>query len=319
MRMSTSERARTPDRQNRRVTPLSGTQFTLSSGDYRADVASVGATLRTLRHGERDLVLSFPEDRVRPRYLGATLVPWPNRVVDGKYSFAGVDQQLSITEPDRGHALHGLAVWLDFAATAESDDSVTLEATVPAQQGYPHRIAVSVTYRLGADGLTCETTAVNTGPSAAPYGTAPHPYLVAGPGVVDDWTLEVPVSRVLQVDERLSPLEESDVPEEFDFRSPRGIGGTQIDHAFTGIEWSADGTAQVRLTAADDHGVAMTWGREYPWVQVFSGDLPEEDLVRRGVAVEPMTCPPDAFNSGRDVIVLEPGQSTTTSWRLTAI
>ncbi|WP_307807385.1 aldose 1-epimerase family protein [Naasia sp. SYSU D00948] len=300
------------------MTPLSGTQFSLASGDYRADIASVGATLRTLRHGERDLVLSFPADSLRPRFLGATLAPWPNRIVNGRYRFADTDQQVAITEPDRGHALHGLASWLDFQATEQAEDSVTLEATVPAQQGYPHRIALSVAYRLGADGLLCETTAVNTGPSAAPYGTAPHPYLSAGPGTADDWTLQLPVSRLLQVDERLSPLDEVDVPGELDFRSPRAIGSTQLDNAFTGIEW-ADGSAEVRLTAADGRGTALRWGQEYPWVQVFTGDVPEPELKRRGVAVEPMTCPPDAFNSGRDLLVLEPGESFTASWRITAI
>jgi aldose 1-epimerase len=300
------------------VTPLSGTQFTLASGDYRAEIASVGATLRVLRHGDRDLVLSFPADRLRPRFLGATLAPWPNRVVDGRYRFAGEDQQLAITEPDRGHALHGLATWLDFSATAQSEDSVTLETEVPAQQGYPHRVAVAVTFRLSEDGLTCETTAVNTGPSAAPYGTAPHPYLVAGPGAVDEWTLELPLSRLLLADERLTPTEEVDVPAEFDFRSPRLIGSTQLDNALTGIQWGDDGSAEVRMTAQDGHGVAMRWGQEYRWAQVFTADLPEPDLVRRGVAVEPMTCPPNAFNSGEDLIVLEPGERHTATWRLSA-
>ncbi len=300
------------------MTPLSGSQFSLASGEVRADIASVGATLRTLRVGERNLVLPFPADQVRPRFLGATLAPWPNRIVDGRYTFRGVDQQVAITEPERGHALHGLTPWLDFAVTEQAADTVTLEATVPAQQGYPHPIAVSVTYRVDGDGLSCETTAVNTGPSAAPFGTAPHPYLTPGSGIVDEWTLELPVARVLQVDERLSPLEEAEVPAEFDFRRPRRLGGTQLDNAFTGIEWNGD-RAEVRLTAADGLGVALSWGREYPWVQVFTADVPDAELKRRGVAVEPMTCPPDAFNSGTDLLVLEPGERFSASWRITAI
>ena len=42
-----------------------------------------------------------------------------------------------------------------------------------------------------------------------------------------------------------------------------------------------------------------------PWVQVYSG----EQVSRRGVAIEPMTCPPDAFNSHTDLVALEPGQT----------
>jgi aldose 1-epimerase len=300
------------------VTPSSGTQFSLASGDYRAEVASIGATLRSLRRGDRDLVLPFPADQVRPRYLGAAaLFPWPNRVVDGRYSFEGEEQQLAITEPERGHALHGLAAWLDYTATEQTADAVTLSATVVPQQGYPHRIDTSVRFSLGADGLTCSVSAVNAGSSRAPFGTATHPYLVAGPGVADDWTLTLPASRVLEVDERLSPVREVEVPAEFDFREHRPVGGTQMDHAFTGLVRDDAGQAEVRILAVDGRGVALTWGREYPWMQAFTADVP--DLGRHGIAVEPMTCAPDAFNSGTGLLVLEPGESFTGSWNLAAV
>lgn len=85
--------------------PLSGTRFDLVHGDYSASIASVGATLRTLRHGGRDLIVPFAANEVRPAYRGAILAPWPNRVVDGRYSFAGAKHQLSLTEPQRLHAL----------------------------------------------------------------------------------------------------------------------------------------------------------------------------------------------------------------------
>lgn len=300
------------------MTPLSGSPIGIAAGDYRADIASIGATLRSLRHRDRPLVLSFAEDEVRPRYAGATLAPWPNRVVDGRYRFDGEERQLAITEPERGQALHGLAVWLDFAVTARSDAAVTLEATIEAQQGYPHRIAVAVEYRLDASGLICTTTAVNTGPSRAPFGTGPHPYLVAGPEPVDEWTLTLPVSRILEVDERLSPVAERDVPGTIDFRRGERVGTTRLDHAFTGIERDGEGRAVVRIESPSGGGVALAWGPEYPWLQVFTGDLPEAAMRRRGLAVEPMTCPPDAFNSGTDLIVLEPGARFTGSWHLGA-
>ncbi|WP_307807004.1 aldose 1-epimerase family protein [Naasia sp. SYSU D00057] len=300
------------------MTPLSGTQFSLASGEYRAEIASVGATLRTLRRGERDLILPFDADELRPRYLGAAaLFPWPNRVVDGRYTFEGEERQLAITEPERGHALHGLASWLDYTATEQSADAVTLEATVEPQQGYPHRITTLVRFALGPDGLTCTVSATNAGPSRAPFGTATHTYLVGGPGTADDWTLTLPTSRVLEVDERLSPIREVDVPAELDFRQARSVGGTQMDHAFTGLARGGDGLAEVRLLAGDGHGVSLTWGEEYPWVQAFTADVP--DLARGGIAVEPMTCAPDAFNTGTGLIVLEPGESFSGSWTLTAV
>jgi len=75
----------------------------------------------------------FDADEVRPWYRGATLAPWPNRVVDGRYTFAGVERRLALTEPDRGHALHGLAGWLDYVPIEESSSHVTLSATIEPQ------------------------------------------------------------------------------------------------------------------------------------------------------------------------------------------
>lgn len=301
--------------------PLSGTPVSLRSGDYTAEVATIGATLRAATFRGRPLLQSFAAHDVRPQYMGATLAPWPNRIVDGTYSFAGEDRVLALTEPERGHALHGLAVWLDFDAETDDstdDSSVTLSATIPAQRGYPHRIALTVTYRLDEDGLTCTTTAENTGPSPAPYGTAQHPYLIAGPGRPDEWRLTIPAATCLQTDDRLSPTGPAPVTADTDFRAPRLVGDTRLDTAFTDLVRDASGMATVRVEAAGGDAVSLSWGPEYPWLQVFTGDLPEPELRRRALAVEPMTCPPDAFNSGTDLIVLQPGGTFTGTWRLSA-
>ena len=150
--------------------PASGTQHALRAGDYEAVVASVGATLRSLTYRGRDLVVPFDADEVRPSYRGATLAPWPNRVVDGAYSFGGRDFQLALTEPARSHALHGLAAWLDFDAIDKGPDHVTLEAVVQAQTGYPWRVVVTTRFSLGTDGLTQSVTARNESAEPAPRG-----------------------------------------------------------------------------------------------------------------------------------------------------
>jgi aldose 1-epimerase len=54
-------------------------------------------------------------------------------------------------------------------------------------------------------------------------------------------------------------------------------------------------------------------------VQVHTGDRPEPADHRRGLAVEPMTCPPDAFTSGVDLVHLGPGESHEASWSIAAI
>lgn len=301
-------------------TPLSGTQYELVHGGYRATIASVGASLRELSIEGRDLVVPFDAEELRPNYRGVTLAPWPNRVTDGRYELGGEVFQLSLTEPARGHALHGLASWLDFTATAQSADAVTLEATIEPQAGYPWRVLVSVTNTLSEDGLATTLTATNLSETPAPFGTGPHPYLVAGPGRVDDWTFELPAATVLEVTpDRLIPTGLVDVETAgFDWRTPRPIGDTFIDHAFTHLSRDTSGLATVRVLSGDS-GVEMTWGVECPWVQVHTADLPDPEQSRRGLAVEPMTCPPDAFNSGTDLILIGPDSSTSASWVIRAI
>lgn len=307
--------------------PRSGRQFAIAAHGYTAEIASVGASLRTLRFEGRDLVVPFDADELRPGYRGATLAPWPNRVVDGRYAFAGAEQQLPLTEPARGQALHGLVAWLDFAPRLVQPDRVVLAAVIEPQAGYPHRVEVAVEYRLAADGLSQNVTGRNLGADAAPWGTGPHPYLVAGPGRVDDWTLELPAAAVLTVTaERLSPiaLEPVEAHPEFDFRSPRAIGATFIDHAFSGLVASGSGgeasPSRVVLITPAGTGVEMTWGAACPWVQVHTADTPGSSSTHRiGLAVEPMTCAPDAFNSGEGLIVLEPGSESAAGWRIAAL
>ena len=305
--------------------PVSGVQYEVSAGSYRAVVAGVGATLRSLTFEGRDLVVPFDADELRPYYRGATLAPWPNRVVDGRYRWGGEDLQLSITEPKRGHALHGLAAWLEFRPVEHAADRLVLTATVEPQAGYPHRIAVTVTFALSDAGLAWSVSGTNLGARPAPFGTGPHPYLVAGPGLVDGWRLHVPAERVQTVTEdRLVPIDVIDVDAEsgaFDFRTPRVVGETFLDNAYTGVLRDADGSATVTVTEpAGGSGVGMRFGPDSPWVQVHTGDLPEApELSRIGLAVEPMTCPPGALNSGTDVIALEPGETVSVSWELFAI
>jgi aldose 1-epimerase len=310
-------------------TPVSGTQHALRAGDYEAVIASVGSSLRSLTHRGRNLVVPFDADEVRLSYRGATLAPWPNRVVDGRYSFGGRDFELALTEPARSHALHGLAGWLDFDVVDKGGDHVTLAAVIQPQTAYPWRLIVTSAYALGPDGLTQTVTARNDSGEPAPWGTGPHPYLVAGDGLVDDWTLELPAERVLAVTpDRLIPTElvavDAEDPQRFDFRAARRIGSVEIDHAYTGLVRDDEGIATVRLTDAAGSGVQMSWDAACSWVQIHTADKPVPALSRLGLAVEPMTCAPDAFNAGSypydaGLIVIEPEESVSASWTLAAI
>jgi len=296
-----------------------GEEFRLAHGGYVAVATGVGGGLRVLSHEGRALVRSYEEGEVRPRYRGALLAPWPNRVVDGRYSFGGHDHQLDLNEPERGHALHGLVAWSRFRLVEREDSSLTLAHRIVPRTGYPFELEVQVRYALDDEGLTVQVTATNVDQAAAPYGVGIHPYLLAGQGPVDRWSLELPAAEVLEVSEdRLVPRGLADVAGGvFDFRDGRSLEGIEVDHAFTGVVADADGRARARVRAEDGSGVECTWDpAALPWVQVHTADVPPPEPNRAGLALEPMSCPPDAFNSGTDLRVLDPGSTCRDEWRI---
>ncbi|WP_433501445.1 aldose 1-epimerase family protein [Sphaerimonospora sp. CA-214678] len=285
---------------------------TILGGGYHATISERGGALRGLRHGSRDLVTSWPSDGPIPYYSGTVLAPWPNRVVGGTYVFGGRRHVLPVNEPDLGHALHGLVadrVWECAEVFSAEDDHgfVRLTHMIEPAPGYPFKIALEVRHSVAADGLTTTLTAQNVGDGPAPYGCAPHPWLLAGPDV-REYELELPIERVLVTDESLAPVTLKDVSgTPYDFRAPRALGDTAIDNAFTSI---GAGRARVR---GPEGGVEITWDPAVmPWVQICTGTY----LDHRGLAVEPMTCPPDAFNSEADLVVLNPGDKHEASWTI---
>jgi aldose 1-epimerase len=298
---------------------VSGTSFQLRHGLYSACVASVGASLRGLQWSGRDLVAPYRAGQVRPKYSGALLAPWPNRVADGRWNLRGVAQQLALTEPEHGHALHGLALWLDWVPRHVSAAAVTLTTSVCPQPGYPFLLDLAATWRLSARGLTCRLVAVNRGAEAAPYGCGVHPYLIAASGDLDDWTFHLPARRQLQVDARQTPTNVAAPRAEHDFRRPCRIGGTRLDHAYTGVEFDLAERARVSVTDEAGRGSAIEFDSSCRWVQIYTAEVVNElDGDRGGVAVEPMTCPPNALQTGRDLIMLQPGARHSVAWRLFA-
>jgi aldose 1-epimerase len=304
---------------------LGGDEHLLTHGPYRAVVTEVGGGLRLLQHAGRDLVMSYPAGALRPRFAGSLLAPWPNRMRDGRYVLGDKTYQVPITEPERGTALHGLVVWERFDAVRHDDAAVTLTHQLVPIPGYPFEIEIEARYELGDDGLTTTVTARNPGPTTAPWGTAPHPYLLGGDGRVDTWTLHLPAGEVLDVTpDRLLPESCGPVSQAMDFRGPRQIGPTEIDHAFTGLLPDPDGLVRVSVHGssheASDEGVLCTWDPAVlPWVQVHTADLPDAEQSRRSLAIEPMTCAPDAFNSGAGLVQLAPGAEHTAAWTIGAL
>jgi aldose 1-epimerase len=299
------------------VTSPSGTQFELKVGDQRAVVVEVGGGLRAYSAGGRELLDGYEADEMCTSGRGQLLLPWPNRIEDGAYEFDGLLHQLALTEPERGNAIHGLVRWSAWSISERDHNRVVLEHLIRPQPGYPFSLAVGIEYALSDEGLTIATTATNVGSDPCPYGCGTHPYLTLGTATVDSVVLTAPGRAVASSDDRGIPSGRVAVEgTEYDFTRPRAIGSTKLDHCFTGLERDA-GVARVELRADDENAGLTLWMDEaYGYLQLFTGD-PLPDVDRRSLAVEPMTCPPNAYRSGEALIRLEPGDSFTSTWGLT--
>lgn len=305
--------------------PPSGDQFEIAAGGYRAVVTESGAALRLLTYGGRALVDGFGEQDQSSGGRGQLLVPWPNRVRDGHYSFGGADHQLALTEPKRHNASHGLARWVAWTVQEHTAHSVALTYRLMAQTGYPWTVDLSVVYDLSADGLTVTQTATNTSDAAAPYASGAHPYLTVGAGPVDTLELTMPAAtRLLTDPERLLPTGREAVDgTPYDFRVARPLRAVALNDSFTDLARDSRGMATTVLRdPGSGLGVALWVDEHHPWLLLYTAD-DVAATARRSIAVEPMTAPPDAFRSGDDLLVLgaagSPDDEVSATWGIRAV
>jgi aldose 1-epimerase len=299
--------------------PVTGSQYELAAGPYRATVTGLGAGLRELSRDGTPLIHGYDPDVLPPAAAGQLLAPWPNRIDQGRYAFDRAELQLAISEPARSTAIHGLTRWAHWSLVSQEGSGVTLRAEAHGTQGYPFSVELEAAFRLGEhDGLTATLTARNLGSRPAPYGNGWHPYLTLGVPA-DDCELTLPAAQWLPLDERGIPSGEPGPVDgtALDFREPRPIGATVLDSSLTALHRDAAGRAWAHL-AAGARTVSIWAGRGYGWLQVFTGDPLPPAMRRRAVAIEPMSCPPNAFVTGRDLLTLAPGAEVTHTWGIQA-
>ena len=289
---------------------VNGATTRLVAGDYEAVVATVGASLLSLRHRGRDLVVPRAEDAFAVAYEGMTLVPWPNRIVGGRYEVDGTELRVPVNEPATGAALHGLGFLQHWEPVDITADRGSWVLDLPVSEGYPFDLVCRVDAVLEETGLTLTVTGTNVGGQPAPFGASTHPYLTCGGEQIDGCTVTVPAASYLEVDEHASPTRLLPVEADLDLRSGTVLGARRIDNAFTDLP---AGTWAVELTHPEAGGVRLT--SDAPWVQLYTA----ERLDRVGLAVEPMTCEPDAFNRDLPGVLLAPGDSRSLRLTISAL
>ena len=299
--------------------PVSGHQFAISSGQVTATVGEVAAVLREFTVGGVPFTETWDDGSLPPMGCGIVLVPWPNRIAGGAWTLRGAKQQLDITDVGHNAASHGLLRNTAYRAVARQDSSVTLGASIYPQHGYPFALDTEVTYAVDDQGLTVTHRLTNAGTAAAPFGVGAHPYLRVGRHPVSDLTITVSGDRYLRTDDHLIPigLEPVDGTPN-DLRAGASLAALDLDVALTGLDVT-DGRVEHRLAAPDGTGLVLWADEVFGWAQVYSPpNFPGAGKpdARRAVAIEPMTCPANAFNSGDGLLWLEPGETWTGTWGL---
>lgn len=313
----------------------------LALGDDSAVVSTNGAALLNYSVGDRPVVVQMSA------FDGAVLAPWPNRIADGRYDFNGRSHQLPITEVSRSTSLHGLVAKTDWQLSERNDVSVTLRTDVTGAQGYPFALSLEVTYaliareddtecaseRAGSGELQIQALARNIGQEPAPFGFGFHPWIHPGAERVDLAQLLIPAETWLQTDDRLIPqairhfdtgsfIPADHGPDEAscllckDFRALRTLGPAILDDAFGTPQRGDDGWSRVRLRGADDRTVIIGMDENFRTWQICTGDDLDENHRRRAIAIEPMTCPPNAFATGSDHDVIDPHGELRVEWAI---
>ncbi|HEV3213567.1 MAG TPA: aldose 1-epimerase family protein [Acidimicrobiales bacterium] len=299
------------------MTLPTGEQLLLAHGDQRAIVTEVGATLREYERAGVPVIEGFDESEMATGARGQLCFPWPNRLGTGSWCFSGREARAPLDEPEHGNAVHGLVRYRPFRVDAVAQNRVALSLLVHPEPGYPFLALVEVAYHLGAMGLTVTTTVTNADTVALPFGLGFHPYLAVPAHGVDRAILSVPACGAVPVDEHRRPSTPArTLDAALDWREPRTIDGAALDVTLCDLVRDDSGWATARLAEEDTGAVELSVDRTFPYFQVFTGDTLHGSRRRTAVSVEPMTCPPDALRTGKDLVVLEPGQRWTGSWRV---
>lgn len=290
---------------------------TLGGRRQKAVITEIAASLRALEIDGVALLQDYPAQSGPPSCAGWVLVPWPNRVADGRWTYDGVPQQLEITEPGNGNALHGLLSGAAYTVAHRTSDSITLAADVTGEPGYPFELATAVRYQLMEDGLLVTHSVTNTGSRDAPVAVGAHPFLRLGTVPTEELTLVINAATHLEVDDRLNPTgATTDVHgTRLDFRTGQRVGAVTLDDAWSNVGREPDGSSLHYLEAPDGSQVHLFMDASFGYVQAFTTAVfPTDGGPVTAVAVEPMTAPADALNSGEGLRWLAPGQTWHLSW-----
>lgn len=285
------------------------------SGFLVASIDPTAAAVRELTLDNSPLIQSYPEGEDAPFFAGHTLLPWPNRVSGGLWSFDGQTLSLPINDHEHRAALHGLLYSRVYDVREVASSAVVLTTTLEPSEGYPFTLQVAVRYALEDSGLRVTYDVTNAGTGVAPFAAGAHPFLRAGFRDLADMELVSPVQSYLVTDSTLIPAAEIDLEagDALNLSEGRILSDITLDTAFR-VSGDAQG-AVTRLSSPSGHVTELWQDAAWGWVQIFlTRQFPAPEGALWALAVEPMTSPPNALATGDDLIKLAPAQTWSASW-----
>ena len=273
--------------------------YTLTNGNALAVINLVGSALVGLRFGSHVVI---PETDVRSKtYAGALLAPWPNRISRGRYEFEGSEYQLE-TRDGLGNALHGLVDESVAEIVDSSPGFLKLATQVEAGSGYPANLLLETIFELSDSELVVSYFVTNTGTSNAPVGIGTHPYFPFS----ETTTVEVNAKTAFIHGSDMLPV--SSIP-----TIEIGLGaGSKVLVSTLKLDTQFTGVTNPVATLVTNGQALDIWSDNANWLMVYTtSKFPWASGEGNAIAIEPQTCPADAFNSGEDLRVLAPGESTS--------
>lgn len=307
-------------------------EIVLKNDRIQAVLATYGASLRRLFEilpdgKTRDIIWGYSGSENKKGGQGDVLIPFPSRIKNGRYTFEAATHQMALNDKEGPNSIHGFLRTEPWAVEESAQDHVTFFYKMTKEnygpKGYPFDLEVRISYGLKSNGMTVGFEITNSGNSDAPVGVGFHPYFVVGTENANSASLEIPAENYLELDSTLIPTGRA-LPVEntsWDFRKRQEIGDRKILTCYSNLKTDRDGKARVRLlNKQNGQMVLLTLDDQFKYLVAYTGDAITEPWGRYSVALEPMTCAPDAFNHPEcGLKVLSPNEIFTGSFEIESL
>ncbi|MEO5968389.1 MAG: hypothetical protein ABIQ95_00555 [Bdellovibrionia bacterium] len=293
-------------------------EIILSHKSERVLVSNFGASLREYYLLQADgkqlpLLWAYKGATNREGGQGDVLAPFPGRIRNGKYRFGSQDFQIDINDKSGPNAIHGFlrnVLW-NIDEQTESHVAFSFRIEPSLFHGYPFSLTFQIVYALTELGLKTTYRIQNHSDKSAPVGIGFHPYFTVGNSTIDETSLQIPASKVLEFNSGLLPtgkildVSSTDV----DFRAMRKVSSCRIDNCFTDMIRDENGYSRTIIeNLADLRRVVVTMDRTFDFLVIYTGDELSSKSKRKSIAIEPLTCATDAFNKESYKSVSQGGQ-----------